>query len=297
MNLKSYSETIASLNQSNKHNPDNTEAIAHQGEVCRLAKHYKEALTHFNQAIAQNSTYAWAIAHRGEVYRLIKCYPQALVDFNQSLELKPDYVWALAHRGVTYRCMGKHYYQKALADFSRAIDLNPNYAWAIAYRARLYDLLRRYEEALVDFDRAIVLDQTVFDNWLSERGSLLSYVGQYAEAINSCQLALQADPNNHFALYNIAIFQARWRGLAEASLDVEKARTLLLTLQDTQERGMVLYRLGGLAAIEGQPEIALNYLREAISLDQEAIEFARHDVAWLEMRKSPKFLRLIAELD
>ncbi|MBH8552513.1 tetratricopeptide repeat protein [Nostocaceae cyanobacterium CENA357] len=295
--MKSYGEAIASLNQSIKHNPNNTEAIAHQGEAYRLGKQYEEALIYFNQAIAQNSTYAWAIAHRGEVYRLMKRYPQALADFNQSLELKPDYVWALAHRGVTYRLMGKHYYEKALADFSQAIDLNPNYAWALAYRARLYDLLRRYEEALVDFDRAIVLDQTVFDNWLSERGSLLSYCGQYAEAIDCCQLALQEDPKNHFALYNIAIFQARWQGLAEASTDIEKARALLLTLRDTQERGMVLYRLGGLAAIENQPEIALNYLREAILLDQEAIEFARHDVAWLELRNSPKFLMLIAEPD
>ncbi|WGV23566.1 tetratricopeptide repeat protein [Halotia branconii] len=297
MNLKSYGETLDRLNQSIKHNLDNTEAIAHQGEAYRLAKQYEQALTYFNQAIAQNANYTWAIAHRGEVYRQMKYYPQAIADFNQSLELQPDYIWAFAHRGVTYRCMGKHYYQKALADFSRAIDLNPNYAWAIAYRARIYDLLRRYEEALVDFDRAIALDQTVFDNWLSERGSLLSYVGRYAEAINCCQLALQADPNNHFALYNIAIFQARWQGLAKASLDIEKARALLLTLRDTQERGMVLYRLGGLAAIEGQIEIALNYLQTAIPLDQEAVEFARHDIAWLEMRKLPKFLNLISELD
>lgn len=293
--MERYKTTLADLNQAIERNHDDARKIAHQGETNCLMKQYDEALTDFSQAIRQNPTYVWAIAHRGETYSLMKRYGEALMDFNQAIELKPDYAWAIAHRGKTYRFMGKHYYEKALADFSRAIDLKPDYAWAIAYRARTYDLLRRYEEALVDFDRAIALDETLFSDWRSERGMLLSYCGRYAEAIACCQQALLENSDDRFALYNIAVFKTRWKGLADARTDIDKARIALLAAVNTETRGIVLYRLGGLAALEGKTAQALNYLQEAIPLEKEAIESARHDIAWLELRDHPRFQFLIAD--
>lgn len=292
--MNSYQGNLAILNQTIEVNPHDVGAIARRGEIYRLMKDYQVSLADFNLAIQQNPAYFWALAHRGETYRLMKCYPEALADFNLAIELNPNYAWAFAHRGATYRFMGKFYYEKALADFSRAIELQPNYAWALAYRARIYDLLRHYEEALVDFDRARALDKTLFEDWQTERGMLHSYCGRYAEAIACCQEALQKNPNNCFALYNIAVFKFRWQGLAEARSDIDIARGALLASINTEARGIVLYRLGGLAAIEGKTEEALNLLQEAILLTQEAIEFAPHDIAWLELRDRPRFQHLIA---
>lgn len=98
-------------------------------------------------------------------------------------------------------------------------------------------------------------------------------------------------------LANIAVFKTRWQGLVAAQPDINAARSALLSLVNSEEQGIILYRLGGLAAIEGKIEQALNYLQEAMLLEDEAIEFARHDVAWLELRNSPNFLMLIAEAD
>ncbi|MGA9380294.1 MAG: tetratricopeptide repeat protein [Phormidium sp.] len=294
--MKDYQEKLAILNKVIAENPYDVGAIARRGEIYRLMKQYELSIADFNLAIKQNANYFWAIAHRGESYRLMKCYPEALADFNLAIELNHNYAWAFAHRGVTYRFMGKSYYENALADFNQAIQLESNYAWALAYRARIYDLLRRYEEALVDFERAIALDQTLFDDWQTERGMLYSYCGRYSEAIACCQEALQINPNNCFALYNIAVFKTRWQGLTKAQLDINIAKSALLSsLNSELLRGIALYRLGGLAAIENKTEEALNFLQEAILLTQEAIEFAPHDIAWLELRDHPRFQHLIAE--
>ena len=49
-------------------------------------------------------------------------------------------------------------YDEALTDFTRAIELDPDYKLAIANRGLTYRLMERYDEALTDFTRAIELD-------------------------------------------------------------------------------------------------------------------------------------------
>jgi hypothetical protein len=56
-----------------------------------------------------------------------------------------------------------------------------------------------------------------------------------------------------------------------------------------------LYRLGGLAALEGDRNQALSYLTDAILLENEPMELARRDLAWLDLRDDPRFVSLIAD--
>ncbi|MEH2452744.1 tetratricopeptide repeat protein [Nostoc sp.] len=63
---------------------------------------------------------------------------------------------ALGWRGEIYRLMKR--YEEALPDFDRAIELDSKYAWALANRAVTYHLMKRYTEALEDFDRLIELN-------------------------------------------------------------------------------------------------------------------------------------------
>ncbi len=287
--------TITQLQQAIIAQPNNHQLLAQLGELYCVQQQYELAHDYFNEAIQRQPNYYWAIAHRGETHRLQGNYSVALTDFNQALTQKFDYVWAIAHRGMTYRLMGKAYYTLALTDFNQAIQLKPDYAWAIAYRCRIYDLLRYYQEALVDFDKAIALDQNLFDNKHSERGMLLSYCGRYEEALADCQQALLENPRDHFALYNIAVFKMRWQGLSSAQTEIETARATLQSALNTPDRGIVLYRLGGLAALEGHTELALQFLQAAILLDNTAIDFALHDIAWLELRDYPQFQSLVVE--
>ncbi|NEP00475.1 MAG: tetratricopeptide repeat protein [Symploca sp. SIO2E9] len=291
-----YAEkALTDLNQVIEQNPDNIWAIAHRGETYRLMKRYEEALVDFQRAIELKPDYAWVIAHRGETYYLMKLYQQALADFNQALQLKSDYTWVIAHRGVTYRFLGEKYYRLALADLDQAIDLKPDYLWAIAYRSRVYELMKFYEEALIDFDRAVALDKTIFvKNWLIERGLILNYAHRYTEAYACCQQRLDEEPNDTTAWYCIAVAKARWQGLDKAKNEIERSRTALLSKLETEDRGDILYRLSGLAILEGNCEQAWQYLREAIPINDEAMELVGHDPAWMDWRDDPRTQALLA---
>ena len=49
-------------------------------------------------------------------------------------------------------------YEEALVSFDRALELDVNDKWAWASRGDALDTLKRFEEALESFDRAIELD-------------------------------------------------------------------------------------------------------------------------------------------
>lgn len=277
-------------------NPDDGKAVAHRGETHRLRGNFEAALDDFNRSLDLEPNNAWAIAHRGETYYLMKRYQEAFADFHRAIELQPDYTWAIAHRGVTYRFLGEAYYPKALADLDRAIERQPDYVWAIAYRSRLYELMKCYKKALIDFDRAIALDETIFagKNWQIEKGLILCYDGQYSEAIACCEQRLQQVSDDTTALYCIAVSKARWQGVDKAASEIERSRTALLAQWETGDRGDILYRLSGLAILTGNCEQAWQYLREAIPINDEAIELVGHDPAWLDGRDDPRTQALLA---
>lgn len=288
-------ETLTDINRTIEQNHDDAKALAHHGETHRLTGHFEAALDDFNQAIELEPDYGWAIAHRGETYYLMKRYEEALADFNRAIELNPNYNWAIAHRGVTYRFLGETYYTKALADLDRAIEHQPDYVWAIAYRCRVYALIKSYDKALIDFDRALAFDRTIFVKyWQIEKGLIFCYDGQYSNAIACCEQRLQQVSDDTTALYCIAVAKARWQGVDKAASEIERSRTALLSQWETGDRGDILYRLSGLAILEGNCEQAWQYLREAIPINDEAIELVGHDPAWLDWRDDPKTQALLA---
>ncbi len=272
--------------------PNDARGLAQEGETLRQQGQYEQAIANFTEAIALNPEYAWAIAHRGETYYQIGQYHKALIDFNRAVELDPNYIWAIAHRGVTYERLER--YPETLADLNRVLELKPDYPWAIAYRCRAYEMMGRYEEALQQFDQAIALDETIIKDWVTERGLILSFMGRYSEAMVYYQRALQETPDNHLTLYCIAFTKTRWQGLAVAQEDINKAKVILHRMEKPNDSSAVLYELGGLAALEGQTEIALDYLEQAISLDYLPRRRALHDLAWLDLRADPRFQALIA---
>ncbi|MCL1472345.1 tetratricopeptide repeat protein [Argonema antarcticum] len=279
--------------------------------------------------IAQNPTNAKGFAQRGETYRQMKRYTEALADFNRSIGLSPNYAWAYAHRGVVYRRLLR--YEEAVADFNRAIELKPDYAWAYAYRGVMCSIANRYAEAVVEFDRAIALDETIVSYWGNERGFPLTRLGRYAEAMKCYKQTLTARPNDPLAVYCIAVNQTLWQGLEKAQAEIHQARTVLQSMVDAEETGFLsnsdnpqetgflsnsdetanpksqipnpkwyggsdiaLYGLGGLAALSGDFDKALNYLQAAISFEYDLnVEMVRNDPAWFNLHSDSRFKVLI----
>ncbi len=89
------------------------------------------------------------------------------------------YTWALTRRGETYRLIKR--YEDALADFDHTIALDSTYTWAINRRGEIYHLMERYEDALADFDRAIALDE---NDWARYKRAYIYFILGQPEAFH-----------------------------------------------------------------------------------------------------------------
>jgi tetratricopeptide (TPR) repeat protein len=89
-------------------------------------------------------------------------------------------------------------YEEALINDERAIELNPNYHKA--WNGRGYDLtdLERYEEAIASYDKAIQIKPDYHLAW-NNRGNALDSLGRYEEAIASYDKAIQIKPDYYYA--------------------------------------------------------------------------------------------------
>jgi predicted O-linked N-acetylglucosamine transferase (SPINDLY family) len=73
--------------------------------------------------------------------------------------LKPDYAEAHSNRGMVLQELKR--FDEALASYDRAITLKPDYAEVYSNRGNTLLELRRFDEAIIDFDKALSIDQTL----------------------------------------------------------------------------------------------------------------------------------------
>lgn len=290
--LKEHQRAIEDYNQAIALDPKYALAYNNRGIAYRSLKEYERAIEDYNQAIALDAKEAMAYNNRGNAYSDLKEYERAIEDHNQAIALDLKYAMAYNNRGNAYR--GLEAYEQAIEDYNQAIVLDPKYATAYNNRGIAYRGLKRYENCLADLKQAFNLDETLNDtlnNWL---GLAFSYTGQYAEAIIKYDKDLEVDPDNYTSLYNKAVAIARWKGLPIAQPDIEKACAVLRSPKTAQKEYAILYGNGGIEAVLGNTEKALDYLKRAVALDIEVADWARHDVAWLDLHSHPVFLNLIS---
>ncbi|MCI0527390.1 MAG: tetratricopeptide repeat protein, partial [Nitrospira sp.] len=156
-------------------------------------------------------------------------------------------------------------YEDALVDFNRAIELKPDDEWTIANRGETHRLLRRYEEALVDLNRAIELKPD--DEWaIASRGETYRLLGRYEKALVDLNHVIELVSKNDWRFYSRALtYQALGR-ISEAQTDFTAAIQIARqnyekSLQDWRNTfNLALYHLAA-----GETEEAKHFYQEALS--------------------------------
>lgn len=120
----------------------------------------------------------------------------ALKDCNATLEANKT-TKAYFNRGSVL--FGMKRYEEALADFNEAIRLDPANASAYANRGYTYLALGHIEQADSNFDKAITLEPGFAKAYVG-RGSALNELGSCKEALAEFDKALELEPNNVQAL-------------------------------------------------------------------------------------------------
>jgi len=93
-------------------------------------------------------------------------YSRALAEYDAALQQNPKAPKLVRARARTLMQMGRN--QEALQWFNRAIETEPFFGGAYANRGILHDRMGDYQAAIVDYEKALQLDESVADgpHWL-----------------------------------------------------------------------------------------------------------------------------------
>jgi predicted O-linked N-acetylglucosamine transferase (SPINDLY family) len=92
-------------------------------------------------------------------------------------------------------------YQEAIADYDKALTLKPDYAEAYSNKGATLNELKRYEEAIAHYDKALSLKPDYAEAH-SNKGATLNELKRYDEAIAHYDKAISLKPDYHKAWSN-----------------------------------------------------------------------------------------------
>lgn len=124
---------------------------------------------------------------------------QCSIDFiNKSLELKKDWAIPYFYRGACYHSLGE--YDEAMLDYSKAISLDENMTDAYYNRARI-SLSRKdidnpdIKKAISDLEKALELDPK-FQDALYAMAAAYKKLGDYHKTLEYLEKLLQVEPQH-----------------------------------------------------------------------------------------------------
>ena len=293
----------------------------------RQERQVRLAILKFQDVIARQPKHARAYAALADSYNLLGDYgwepamtvfPKAIAAAHRSLELEPDLAegcLALAFAAATYTCD----WDEADRQYRRALEIAPNlpsahhwYAWYLLQR-------RRFDEALVEIQRAHELapENLII---LSNVGKILYFGRKYPAAVERHRAALELDQDfqkGHMDLgYTLIelnrIDEAlsefdRAVGISSHDLDVKAARAyalarqgnkeaaqeLLKTLQAEAERVGLFVEMAHIYTALGDSDQAIRWLEKAFARKSPGRADVRVDPRLDPLRKDYRFAPLL----
>jgi len=130
-----------------------------QGVVYMDQHNYTKGFEQFSTAVTLDHQYATGFANLGIAYYSLGKYDSAAVSLQRALQLDPDNLHALYTSGLIYHAQGREEgYPKALDAFQRVAAADADDPLVRYYLGRTLAKLRRHEEAITEFRHAINLD-------------------------------------------------------------------------------------------------------------------------------------------
>jgi tetratricopeptide (TPR) repeat protein len=91
-------------------------------------------------------------------------------------------------------------YEDAIKAYDKAIELNPKYTDPWNNKGLVLHKLKRYEDAIKAYDKAIELDPKYADPWYN-KGNVLAKLKRYEDAIEAYDKAIELDPKDAYPWY------------------------------------------------------------------------------------------------
>lgn len=168
----------------------------------RTPESLNQAVDAFTQAIVHDPNYAAAYVGLADCYNLLReytmmpageAYPRAYAAARKAVELDPES--SEAHASLAFVSFyGMWDTGTADEEFQRAINLDPRNSKAHHWYATYLEVVRRYDESLVEIDRAQVLDPNS-PAIVADKGRLLWMAGRHKQALQLLKQVEAAEPD------------------------------------------------------------------------------------------------------
>jgi len=182
---------------------DILEEKAEHGEDAERAREDEGLLQELNRVLAGDPDDETALLRRARLFYDWGYYRLAIQDLNRLLRMRQDLPEAYMLRGGAYRRKIQYddnpLYNRAIRDFSQVIRIKPGNAEAYYERGVCYALLNAWEEALDDWDRALILNRDLFPAYLA-RGLGRKRKGDIRGAVEDFTEVLRINPDEPDAL-------------------------------------------------------------------------------------------------
>jgi tetratricopeptide (TPR) repeat protein len=276
---------------------------------------FEQAAEYFQQAIAKDPNYARAYAGLADTYALMASWfiapqqefiPKAREAALRALQL--DDSLAEAHCSLAVIAQNHDYdWQTAEKEYRRAIELDPAYATAHQWYAEFLSIEARFDEALVESERARQLDP--FSLIIAaDHGAILYFARQYNRAIEQFRSVFEMDPDFPRAHLIICAYVEEGR-FEDAMADIENWRRTHSGTVAWGEQAYIYGRWGKRAeakaamahfqsvlrshpVVEPKPQLLRAYI--ALGMKDQAIallekSYAEHSNAVISMKVEPTY--------
>jgi len=254
-----------------------------QGNVFYASKQDEAAIASYDQALKYEPDDYAVWNNRGLALSNSQRYEEAISSYDQALKYKPDYHEAWNNRGLVLS--NSQRYEEAISSYDQVLKYEPdNHVIWLMYGDALHNL-QRYEEAISSYDQALKYKPDYHEAWYF-RGDALHHSQRYEEAISSYDQALKYKTDLQVWYFRgDALFNLQRYGDAIASYDQ--------ALKYTQDGAGIYYIKACCYGLQGQVELAIATLKQAIDLDPKYREMAETDADFDGVRSDDRFQALI----
>ena len=228
-------QTSAKLWDNAIKNQPSYKAYANRARLLRDEKNYDLSLEYFKEAIRLNIDDYESFNNRGNVYFDMKKYDLAEADYRHSIALRPDYYQALDNLGSQFAVRGL--YDSALKYFNLALKFGPEYKISYGNRGLLYMQLNRFDDAIKDWQKYLGFGPATGGSFgeadvHSMIGECYQALKKYQQSLESFNKAIEIQPNVADYYLRRAITYKELQNPAAAKKDALIAKSAGLKIPD-----------------------------------------------------------------
>lgn len=207
-NKKDFDGALKDLNDAIKLKPNEIEYISERAKLYQFdIKNYEKALDDYSKVLVIDTLNFEAIEKIGDInskeekYELAREYYGKLV----KQEISSPKIGAKGHVGIADIYLENQQYDDAVLEYTKAINLDPSNYDNYFYRGGIYREKGDYNSALIDFSKAIESDSTDVD-FLTQRAYLYyEFLNDKTNALNDIKRIIKIQQNSVTSYSDIAV--------------------------------------------------------------------------------------------